>query len=46
MEKDSSHFIAWRFAFTSAPGAWVCPLCGARNGGKFCTECGWKKEDR
>ena len=27
-----------------APGEWFCTQCGARNSGKFCTECGKPKE--
>ena len=26
------------------PGSWTCPKCGAVNSGKFCTECGGKKQ--
>ena len=26
------------------PGSWTCPNCGAVNRGKFCTECGGKRE--
>ncbi len=33
-------------AAPAAPGEWFCPMCGARNSGKFCTECGRPKEDR
>ena len=29
---------------TAAAGEWFCPMCGARNSGKFCTECGRPKE--
>ncbi len=27
----------------AAPGEWFCPMCGTRNRGNFCTECGTKK---
>ena len=27
------------------PGEWFCTACGARNSGKFCTECGKAKHD-
>ena len=30
----------------AAAGEWFCPLCGARNSGRFCTECGKPREDR
>ena len=28
-----------------APGEWFCTACGARNSGKFCTECGKARYD-
>ena len=31
-------------AAPAAAGEWFCPMCGARNSGKFCTECGKPKE--
>jgi hypothetical protein len=33
-------------AAPAAAGEWYCPMCGARNSGRFCTECGKPKEDR
>jgi hypothetical protein len=31
-------------AAPAAVGEWFCTMCGARNSGKFCTECGKPKE--